>query len=255
MKIALCQMDIAWGQVEQNLRHAQELLEGVEADMAILPEMFATGYCVEAERVAEPAGSGRVQAWLRWYAAQSGMALVATVAVAERKGEFFNRLFVALPSGEMFAYDKRHLFSFAGEHNHFSAGKERIIVEYKGMRILPLVCYDLRFPAWSYMPAQADLIIYTASWAASRSGAWNTLLPARAIENQAYVVGVNRVGEDNDGTHFAGHSACYDFMGRKIASVADDTEGVAIVELSKEAIEGFTQKFRAWADADRIEIK
>lgn len=252
MKIALCQLDTTSLGVEEALLGAERLLAQVDADIYILPEMFATGYSVVASEVAEPSG-GTIQTWLRCQSQQRGAAVVATVAVEER-GSYFNRLFFATPSGDMFSYDKRHLFTFAGEDRHFSAGRERIVVDYGGFRVLPLVCYDLRFPAWSYLPNQVDLIIYSASWADSRMGAWDALLPARAIENQAFVVGVNRVGHDKDGTYFSGHTACYDFMGRKVAEVPSGQQGVVVVEVAMEAVSRFRDKFRAWQDADRIEI-
>lgn len=252
MRVALLQFDTVWLRREDNIATIERLLEGVECDLVVLPEMFPTSYSIDAEQIAEPS-DGPTLEWMKALARERGFALLGTVAVRE-KGEHYNRMYVALPDGTVCHYDKRHLFTFAGEERTFSPGKERVIVEWQGVRILPLVCYDLRFPAWSYLPGQVDLIIYSASWAASRVGAWDTLLPARAVENQAWVVGVNRVGEDKDGTPYSGHSAAYDFLGRKVADCGEG-ERVEIVEIDSSKIASFRERFRAWQDADKIEIK
>lgn len=253
MKLALLQFNTLANAKEKNLHTIEQLLVGVECDLVLLPEMFTTGYCIDAEAIAEPANGGHTLLWMQRLARQRGFAIAGTVAVRERK-EFFNRMYICLPDGGTFHYDKRHLFSFAGEHEHFSAGKERIIVEWCGVRIAPMICYDLRFPAWSHLPNKADLIIYSASWAASRIGAWDTLLPARAVENQAWVVGVNRVGCDEQGTAYNGHSAAYDFLGNRVATCGEE-QRVEVVEINPERINAFRDKFRAWQDADNIEIR
>lgn len=252
MRLALLQFDTLWLRREDNFRSIERLLEGVECDLVVLPEMFSTAYSTTADQVAEPT-SGPTLEWMRSTSHRLQCAIIGTVATSD-KGNFYNRMYVVLPDGSEYHYDKRHLFTFAGEDRTFSPGKERIIVEWQGVRILPLVCYDLRFPAWSYLPGQVDILIYSASWAASRTGAWDSLLPARAIENQAWVVGVNRVGVDKDSTPYCGHSAAYDFMGRKMA---DCGEGacVRIVEIEPSKIAAFRERFRAWQDADKIEIK
>lgn len=252
MKVALFQTETVPFDRQNNLARAERFIMSVEADLVVLPEMFATGYCADAAAVAEPADGATVR-WLKDTAVRSGRAVMGTVAVKER-GRCYNRMYFAMPDGNLFAYDKRHLFGFGGEDKEFSAGDERIIVGYMGCRILPLVCYDLRFPAWSYMPAEADLIVYSASWAASRIEAWDILLPARAVENQAYVIGVNRVGNDSDGTLFNGHSAAYDFMGRKIADCGE-VQGSAVVAVSPNEAAAFREKFRAWQDSDKIRFE
>ena len=252
MKVALVQLDTRPISRAENLRRIEQLMADVECDLVVLPEMFATGYNIEAEVVAEPT-NGATLAWMKSFAAEHNCAIAGTVATKER-GEYFNRFYFCLPDGNHFHYDKRHLFTFAGEEQHFSAGKERVIIEWCGVRILPLVCYDLRFPAWSYLAGGVDVILYSASWAASRISAWDTLLPARAVENQAWVVGVNRVGTDHAATIFNGHSAAYDYLGRKMADCGEK-ECVAVVEIEREAIDNFRNKFRAWQDADQIVIK
>lgn len=252
MRVALLQFDTVWLAREENLRTIEHLLEGVECDLVVLPEMFATGYAIDAPRVAEPA-EGPTLKWMKSLAQERNFALLGTVAVSD-KGAFYNRMYVVLPDGGVYYYDKRHLFTFAGEERTFASGTERIIVEWRGVRILPLVCYDLRFPVWSYLPGQVDLIVYSASWAASRVGAWDTLLPARAVENQAWVVGVNRTGEDQDHTPYVGHSVAYDYIGRKVVDCGQ-SEGVQIVEIVPAKIASFRERFRAWQDADKFVIK
>lgn len=252
MRLALLQFDTLWLRREENYATVERLLEGVECDLVVLPEMFSTAYSTTADEVAEPT-DGPTLRWMRATAKRHQCAIIGTVATRE-KADYYNRMYVVLPDGGEYHYDKRHLFSFAGENRTFSPGKERIIVEWQGVKILPLVCYDLRFPAWSYLPGQVDLVVYSASWAASRIGAWDTLLPARAIENQAWTVGVNRVGRDKDGTLYAGHSAAYDHLGRQRASCGEDTS-IQVVEIRPEEIAAFRERFRAWQDADKIEIK
>lgn len=252
MKVALVQLDTRPNSRAENLRRIEQMTANVECDLVVLPEMFATSYNIEAEVVAERTNGSTLE-WMKGFAKERGCAVAGTVAVKER-GEFFNRFYFCLPDGSHFHYDKRHLFTFAGEERHFSAGKERVIIEWQGIRILPLVCYDLRFAAWSYLAGNVDLILYSASWAASRISAWDTLLPARAVENQAWVIGVNRVGTDHATTIFNGHSAAYDYLGRKVADCGE-RECVEVVEIERGAIDNFRNKFRAWQDADQIVIQ
>ncbi|MBQ8335227.1 MAG: amidohydrolase [Tidjanibacter sp.] len=253
MKIALCQIDIRWKSPAQNMARLGELFDTFEGvDLALLPEMFATGYAVDSGSVAEPEG-GEVAQWMSRSAERYDMAVVGSVATAV-KSKIYNRMYVALPDGQLLCYDKRHLFTFAGEHNHFSRGTERIVVEWRGAKIMPLVCYDMRFPVWSYLPGEVDVLLYCASWAASRVRAWDALLPARAIENSAYAVGVNRVGSDADGTLFNGHSAAWDYRGACLAD-AGEGEGAVFAELNIERLHNYRQRFPAWADADKFTLK
>lgn len=252
MKVALVQLDTRPNDRESNLRRIEHLTADVECDLVVLPEMFATGYNIDAEAVMEQTNGTTVE-WMKSFARERGCAIAGTVATKER-GECFNRFYFCLPDGSLFHYDKRHLFTFAGEERHFSAGKERVIIEWCGVRILPLVCYDLRFPSWSYLAGSVDVILYSASWAASRISAWDILLPARAVENQAWVVGVNRVGSDHSATPFCGHSVAYDFMGRKMADCGEK-ECIEVVEINRGEIDTFRDKFRAWQDADQIVIR
>lgn len=252
MKVALLQFDTKANAKEENFRTVERLLEGVECDLVALPEMFSTGYDTNPVAIAEEP-NGATVGFMRRLAEAKGCAVVGSVAT-HQKGKFYNRMYVCLPNGDNFHYDKRHLFTFAGEDKTFSAGKERIVVEWRGVRILPLVCYDLRFPAWSYLPSKVDLILYSAAWSEGRIGAWDRLLPARAVENQAWAIGVNRVGIDPKGTRYNGHSAAYDFFGEMVATCGEG-ERVEVVEIVPQQLETFRNKFRAWQDADNIEIR
>lgn len=252
LRVAICQMDIAWGDCEANLQCIESYVCSTEADMLVLPEMFLTGYDC-SPKVAIPANSPYIER-LQRLAVESGRAVAGTIAVRE-EGAIFNRFYLFLPDGRVEHYDKRHLFRMAGEDKVFSAGAERVVVEYLGWRILLQVCYDLRFPVWSRQRGdEYDLVIYSAEWAAARIGAWDRLLPARAIENQAFVVGVNRVGSDPS-THYNGHSVVLNPYGEVIVRVDDEEEGVVVAELDIEKLRRFREKFPVWADADKFFIE
>lgn len=255
MKISLLQIDIVRGDVAANLTRAGRMIGEADCDVAILPEMFATGYMADADdaSLAEPM-DGRIINWMRTTASGTGRAVAGSVAVHERSlPRPVNRFCFASPSGEVETYDKRHLFSFGGEDRAYMPGRERKVLSYRGVRFLPQICYDLRFPVWSRNRNDYDAIIYVASWPSSRIGAWDALLRARAIENQCYVFGVNRVGDDPAG-HYDGHTAAFDFTGRCIASVPPDAEGCATARIDLEALAAFRAKFAAWRDADNFSV-
>lgn len=228
-------------------------------DLVVLPETFLTGFTNDTEQQAVPMGSTDVE-WLRNLAAEIG-AVVTGSLVIEHEGRHFNRLFWMRPDGSFDTCDKRHLFRMAGEHDHYSAGRERLIVELKGWRICPLVCYDLRFPAWSRNRRDEtavggmdyDLLIYVANWPAPRRNAWRTLLRARAVENLACCVGVNRVGCDGKGIDYAGDSGVFDARGDTVLEL-DDREQVASVCLEPEPMLELRSKFPAWMDADEFTL-
>lgn len=244
--VALCQFSMAWEAVSDNLRHAETFVARAEADLVVLPEMFATGFVTEPQRVARSEQGGIVE-WMRRTAQRYHTALAGS-AIIRSGGRFVNRLFFVRPTGDMEWYDKRHLFSIGGEDVHFLAGDRRVIVEYGGLRFLLLVCYDLRFPVWSRCRGDYDAIVYVASWPASRREVWRTLLRARAIENEAYVIGVNRTGDD-PWNRYAGDSAVLDFKGAPLCE-ADDSEGVFTAVLDRDALDRFRAKFPVWRDAD-----
>lgn len=220
-------------------------------DLYVLPEMFSTGFCTSPEGVAEPEPCDSLK-WMKDSAEMFSAAIAGSVAV-EENGRFFNRFYFVTPDGNAVHYDKRHLFTYGGEHLKFTAGKERKIVEYKGVRILLQVCYDLRFPVWSRNRGDYDMALYVASWPETRTDAWRQLLKARAIENQCFVAGVNRIGTDPSNS-YCGGTMLIDPYGKVIAECADGMESVAVAEISMEELAAFRQKFPVLDDADDFEL-
>ena len=218
IRVAICQVDMEWEHTARNLERLEPIVAAADAEVAVLPEMFATGFKLRPARVAEPA-DGLVATTMRRWAAQYGKAVVGSVVVME-DGAYRNRMFFVKPTGEVAWYDKRHLFRPGGEARDYTPGSRRVVVEYMGFRFLLLVCYDLRFPVWSRNRGDYDAILCSASWADDRREVWRTLLRARAIENQCYVAGVNRVGTDPDAS-YAGDSALVDFTGATMADAGD----------------------------------
>lgn len=249
MRISIVQQDIVAGDRAATLRQTERrLLGAAPADMFVLPEMFATGFGAAGPESAE-AADGEIRRWMERMADRLNAAVAGSVAVS-RGSRLRNCLYFARPGGETSHYDKRHLFSFAGEQKLYDAGGRRVIAEYKGVRFLLQVCYDLRFPVWSRNRGDYDAAIYAASWPSSRIAVWDTLLRARAIENQCYVIGANRVGDDPSGARYPGRSAIIDCYGNTVAACADDKEEVASADLDMEALERFRKKFPVLNDAD-----
>ena len=251
LRIALCQCGVEWEQPARNLARLEPQVAAAEADVVLLPELFATGFTLDPASVAEGPGGPVAEALRRW-AVQYNKAVAGSVAVVE-DGCFYNRMYFVKPSGECAWYDKRPLFAPGGEARNYTPGNCRTVVEYKGFRFLLLVCYDLRFPVWSRCRCDYDAILCCASWPASRREVWRTLLRARAIENQCYVAGVNRVGDDPS-AHYAGDSALVDFKGRTLAE-AGAGEQILTGALDDGALEAFREKFPAWRDADDFWIQ
>ena len=248
MKITILQRDIVWADPTRNVQRADEAIDGNPgSDLYVLPEMFSTGFCTQPEGIAEPA-ENRTVSWMKAKASQTGAAIAGSIAVHE-DGRYYNRFHFVTPDGNVTTYDKKHLFTFGGEHNRFTAGSERVIVAYKGFRILLEICYDLRFPVWSRNRGDYDMIIYVASWPTPRVEAWKALLTARAIENQCYVAGVNRVGED-PGNNYCGGSRVIDPYGKIMAECEDGREMEVTVEVDMEVLEAFRAKFPVLDDAD-----
>ncbi len=250
--IAICQFDMKWEEIPLNLDRVESLIAGVDADIIVLPEMFATGFKLSPDVVAEPM-DGLIVTTMRRWARELDAAIVGSVVVCDEQGRHCNREIFMKPSGEMVCYDKRHPFSPGGESREYLRGDSRVVVEYKGFRFLLLICYDLRFPVWSRNVGDYDAIIYCASWAEGRRRAWNTLLRARAIENQCYTVGVNRVGEDPT-AKYVGDSAVIDFLGETMVT-AQDRECVVVASLDSDKLGKFKDSFPAWQDADRFNIE
>ena len=252
MKIALLQSDIEWAMPCRNRFEAEAMMASAPGcDLYVLPEMFSTGFCTSPEGVAEPEPCDSLK-WMKDSAEMFSAAIAGSVAV-EENGRFFNRFYFVTPDGNAVHYDKRHLFTYGGEHLKFTAGKERKIVEYKGVRILLQVCYDLRFPVWSRNRGDYDMALYVASWPETRADAWRQLLKARAIENQCFVAGVNRIGTDPSNS-YCGGTMLIDPYGKVIAECADGMESVAVAEISMEELAAFRQKFPVLDDADDFEL-
>ena len=248
MKVTIFQSDILWRDTETNLQRADKAVDSNPgSDLYVFPEMFSIGFCVEPEGVAESA-DGETLTWMRGKAAEINSAIAGSVPVCEG-GRYYNRFYFVRPDGTYDRYDKKHLFTYGGEHNHFTAGDERVVVEYKGVRILLEICYDLRFPIWARNRGDYDMIIYVASWPTPRVEAWKVLLTARAIENQCFVAGVNRVGDDPSNT-YCGGSRIIDPYGKMIAVCEDGVDMAVSAEIDMNMLEEFRKKFPVLNDAD-----
>lgn len=253
MKVTLLQRDICWADPARNRARADEVFDRMEkADLYVLPEMFSTGFCTQPEGIAESSDSDTL-AWMRKTAAERDCAIAGSVAV-EENGAFCNRFYFVHPDGTVQHYDKKHLFTYGGEHRRFTAGRERVVVDFRGVRILLQICYDLRFPVWARNRGDYDMILYVASWPTSRVEAWNLLLRARAIENQCYVAGVNRVGTD-PACEYCGGTALIDPYGKTVAECETGCECEVSGEVDMELLETFRRKFPVLHDADAFDLR
>ena len=254
MKIALIQTSLSWESPEDNRANFTKLINGIVQvpDLIVLPEMFATGFTMKPGRVAETTEGDTVK-WMLETAKDRGCAITGSLAIKEN-GNYYNRLFFVLPDGEIHTYDKRHLFSLAGEDKEYTAGVQRLVISYRGWTICPLVCYDLRFPVFSRNTEDIDLLLYVANWPTVRVAAWNALLKARAIENMCYVVGVNRTGQDNNGHDYPGQSQVVDCLGA-YAEPPSSNEGVFVVELDKENMLATRKKLGFLNDRDSFSLQ
>jgi predicted amidohydrolase len=253
MDILLLQMDISWQSPDRNRKHIEKLIDiSPAADIIVLPEMFTTGFCISPVSIAEKANTVTL-GWLQALATDSRSAIAGSIAT-EENGKYYNRFYFVKPGGRYFIYNKRHLFSFAGETREYTSGNERVIVEHGGFRILLQVCYDIRFPVFSRNKGDYDMIIYVANWPVSRIGAWNVLLPARAVENQCYVAGVNRTGSDPS-AKYNGGSALIDFLGKTTVSAKTDVEESVWGSVNIQSLNDFRKKFPALADADKFTVE
>ena len=254
LKIALLQCDISWENPLKNRNQIEIYFASVEAvDIILLPEMFATGFSVEATHLAESM-DGDTVAWMKEMATKQQSVICGSLMIKEA-GNIYNRFVWVEPSGLIKSYDKRHLFSLINEQKEFTAGTNRLIIDYKGWRICPLICYDLRFPIFSRNDVNYDLCFYVANWPSKRIAAWDVLLQARAIENQAYIIGVNRVGVDANKATYSGHSQVLDPMGDLIASAPENEEGWVEVSLSKKHLGSIRKKFPFLSARDEFDLK
>lgn len=250
LRVALVQADLAWHDIGANIARFDALLSPLagKADLVALPEMFTTGFTMKPSEVSEGMDGQAAAALRRW--ARELNAHVAGSAVIRESGRYYNRLLWARPDGTLEHYDKRHLFRMAGEDAVYAPGTLAPVMDIEGWKIRPFICYDLRFPVWSRNVGNAcDLALYVANWPAKRARHWRALLAARAIENQCYVVGVNRVGSDGNGVVYSGDSMALDYSGEVLVD-AGDGEGTRVVELSHETLAAYRSSFPAWKDAD-----
>ena len=254
LKITLIQSTLHWESTDANLAMFEEKIWQIKekTDIITLPEMFTTGFSMNAQSLAEPMNFKDMK-WLKQQATQTKAVVTGSVII--RDGEkYYNRLFWAEPDGTISYYDKRHLFRMAGEDEVYSAGEKKLIKEVKGWKVFPLVCYDLRFPVWSRNVNNAyDLLLYVANWPAARSAAWKILLQARAVENLCYVAGVNRVGEDGNKHYYSGDSSIINYKGDVLFTEADK-EVIHTHTISHAELQAFRQKFPAHLDADDFTI-
>lgn len=233
LKIAVLQVNIVWQNAEQNRSNFSKKINQIsdEIDLILLPEMFTTGFSMQPNQIAETM-QGETVNWMQQVALEKDCAVAGSLIICEAD-KFYNRFLFVLPSGEIQYYNKRHLFTLAGEEKVYTSGNEKLIVNYKGWKICPLICYDLRFPVWARNTENYDVLIYVANWPKTRILAWDTLLKARAIENMCYTIGVNRVGVDANNLNYNGHSAAYDCLGNEIALTEENKETITVFELDK----------------------
>jgi len=254
LRTTIIQSTIQWEDKAANLHNfAQKIAQlAGKTDLIILPEMFTTGFSMAAERLAEPM-DGPAMEWLAQQAAKSQAVLTGSFIVREND-RFYNRLIWMQADGTYQIYNKRHLFTLANEEKTYTAGQEKLIIEYRGWKICPQICYDLRFPVWSRNVEDYDLLFYVANFPARRSDAWKSLLRARAIENQAYTIGVNIVGTDGKDIYYSGDSSVIDYNGTMLYQIAH-LEDVFTVELSRQKLVDFKSKLNFLPDRDQFEIK
>jgi omega-amidase len=254
MKIALIQSDLQWENTLENRKNFESKINKIdsEVNLIVLPEMFSTGFTMNAAAVAETM-QGETVSWMRTMAKEKSVALTGSLIIQENNN-YYNRLLFVFPNGEMQFYDKRHLFSLAGEDKHFTSGSSKVIIEYLGWKICLQVCYDLRFPVFARNVEHYDLLLYVANWPKIRTQAWDILLRARAVENLSYVVGVNRVGFDGNNYEHIGHSQVVDFLGDYVLE-PQETDDVFLVELDKNTMLETRKKLDFLSDRDQFEIK
>lgn len=248
LEVALIQSTLIWENPEENRIAFYKKIDALssDVDLIILPETFTTGFTMNPEHIAIEEGKGTLE-WMIATAKKKDAALMGSMVFNEN-GNYYNRLHFVYPDGTYEKYDKRHTFTLAGEDKVFKAGTKKLIVDYKGFKICPLTCYDLRFPVWSRNTENYDILIYIANWPKPRISAWNTLLKARAIENMAYCIGVNRIGFDENGLEYPGHSGAYDCLGKPL--VFSEIEENITVDITKEHLMNTRSKLKFLDDQD-----
>ena len=254
LKIVLVQADLVWHYAEINRNQFSKKISAIKenVDVIVLPEMFTTGFSMQPMEVAESM-QGETVKWMQKLASKKNAAIAGSIIISE-ENNYYNRFLFVHPSGEIDYYNKRHLFTLAAEHKVYTSGKEKLIVNFKGWKICPLICYDLRFPVWARNTEDYDVLLYVANWPKPRINAWDTLLKARAIENMCYTVGVNRVGVDANDLEYSGHSVAYDCLGKKLTHIKTNLEDRAIVTLNKKHLAEVRNKLNFLNDKDSFII-
>jgi predicted amidohydrolase len=249
MKVALIQAPLVWENPKQNRNYFEDKINSIKEtiDLIVLPEMFTSGFTMNPKAVAESM-QGETVLWLQVLAKAKNAAITGSLVI-EEKGNFYNRLVFVFPSGAIKTYDKKHLFTLAGEDKAYTSGTQKLVFEYQGLKICPLICYDLRFPVFARNTEEYDVLIYVANWPKPRINAWDALLKARAIENMCYTIGVNRMGEDPNKHDYPGHSQVIDELGNYLIA-PQEIEGVFITTLNKNTLEATRQKFGFLNDRD-----
>jgi omega-amidase len=258
LTIAAVQYDIKWLDQQANFNNLEQIIadhftESAAADLLLLPETFSTGFCINIKNVQEPENGGIALAWLKKIAQQYNCVVAGTVLVSQNDKKV-NRFYWVFADGTVEHYDKRHLFRLGNEQDYVEQGQNRKIFTIKGIKILPLVCYDLRFPVWSRNCQDYDLMVNVANWPAARRHVWDTLLKARAMENQTFVVGVNRIGEDGNNTAYSGGTTIINFDGENILCANDNHQHIIATTLDFNKLDEFRNKFPAFLDADEFEL-
>lgn len=253
LKIALIQSDLVWENPKKNRKHLKEKMEGISnVDVIVLPEMFSTGFTMNAKAVAETM-DGKTVSWMKKRALEANAAITGSLVITEAD-RFYNRLLFVEPSGNIHWYDKRHTFALAGEEKIYASGTKKLILDYRGWRLCPMVCYDLRFPVWARNSENYDVLLYVANWPKPRIFAWDTLLKARAIENMSYCIGVNRVGLDDEQNEYCGHSAAYDILGNEMTAFKPNREQIEVVTLERNHINFYRNKLKFLNDRDMFTL-
>ena len=253
LNISLIQTALHWEDVDANLQMFTRKIEGItDANIIVLPEMFSTGFTMNSTDMAELLG-GKTTRWMKDLAAKKQAVITGSIII-EEGGKHYNRLIWMQPDGIFYTYDKRHLFRMGNEHEYYSAGNKKLVVEYKGWRVCPMICYDLRFPVWIRNKNEYDLLLFVANWPARRNQHWKQLLIARSIENQCYTLGVNRVGDDGNGVNHSGPTMAVDPLGQILAEQTD-TEAILHVILDLKLVQEYREKFPAHLDADDFEVR
>lgn len=253
INVCLIQSSLEWENKRANLTHFESLIRKIKnQNIIVLPEMFTTGFSMDKERLAEQWPSSYTLIWMKRMAQNTGADIVGSF-IAKEDAQYFNRLSWVTPQGDVWSYDKRHLFTLAGEHNHYTAGTDRLIVERFGWRFMPLVCYDVRFPVWSRNDRSIDAMIYIANFPDKRKLAWQTLLNARAIENQTFVVGVNITGKDGKGIEYSGGSYIYDYNGDLVLDCESENT-ILSATLNIDDLHSYRTKFAFLQDKDEFKL-